>query len=350
MVALVQTLLDKGHAYRTEEGSIFFGIASWPAYGKLAKLDPAQLRVGERVEADEYDKDDIRDFAVWKGPKPGEPSWSTSIGTGRPGWHIECSAMSMKHLGTTFDIHTGGIDLIFPHHEDEIAQSEAATGQEFVRTWLHCAHLQMSGAKMAKSKGNIAQVTEVLERGISARALRYVLISVHYRVGLSYSDESLVAASAAIDRLDAVLLALSTYREERADDPELPAVLEAARTAFGAALDDDLNVSPALAALFDLVRQLNRRIDARTMSTADAARATALLDELDDVLGIGPDAAAEALDTALLALLDERAAARAARDWAAADRLRDELAAAGVSVEDSRDGQRWRRAGTTSDG
>ena len=350
IVALVQTLLDKGHAYRTDEGSIFFGIASWPAYGKLAKLDPAQLRVGERVEADEYDKDDIRDFAVWKGSKPGEPSWSTSIGTGRPGWHIECSAMSMKHLGTTFDIHTGGIDLIFPHHEDEIAQSEAATGQEFVRTWLHCAHLQMSGAKMAKSKGNIAQVTEVLERGISARALRYVLISVHYRVGLSYSDESLVAASAAIDRLDAVLLALSTYREERADDPELPAVLDAARTAFGAALDDDLNVSPALAALFDLVRELNRRIDARTMSTADAARATAVLDELDDVLGIGPDVAAEALDPALLALLDERAAARAARDWAAADRLRDELAAAGVSVEDSRDGQRWRRAGTTSDG
>ena len=350
IVALVQTLLDKGHAYRTDEGSIFFGIASWPAYGKLAKLDPDQLRVGERVEADEYDKDDVRDFAVWKGPKPGEPSWSTSIGAGRPGWHVECSAMSMKHLGPSFDIHTGGVDLIFPHHEDEIAQSEAATGREFVRTWLHCAHLQMSGAKMAKSKGNIARVNEVLERGISARALRYVLISVHYRAGLSYSDESLSAATAAIERLDAVLLALSTYREDRADDAGLEAILEAARAAFGAALDDDLNVSAALAALFDLVRELNRRIDARTMSTADATRAAAVLDELDGVLGIGPDATPEALDAGLRALLDERAAARTARDWAASDRLRDKLAAAGITVEDSRDGQRWRRAGAGSDG
>ena len=153
IVALVSTLLEKGHAYRTDDGSIFFRIASWPAYGRLARLDPTQLRVGERVEADEYAKDDVRDFAVWKGPKPGEPSWETAVGAGRPGWHIECSAMSMKHLGESFDIHTGGVDLIFPHHEDEIAQSEAATGREFVRTWLHCAHLQMGGEKMAKSTG-----------------------------------------------------------------------------------------------------------------------------------------------------------------------------------------------------
>jgi len=350
IVALTQTLLDKGHAYRTDDGSIFFRIASWPAYGRLARLDPDQLRVGERVEADEYGKDDVRDFAIWKGPKPGEPFWATSVGEGRPGWHVECSAMSTKYLGPSFDIHTGGVDLIFPHHEDEIAQSEAATGQEFVRTWLHCAHLQMGGSKMARSEGNIARVGEVIEHGVSARALRYFLIAVHYRTGLSYSEESLTAASAAIDRLDAALLALATYHEDRADDPDLPGVLETARSEFGAALDDDLNVSQALAALFDLVRELNRRIDARTMSTADASRAVAALGELDDVLGIGPEAAPEALDQAVQALLDARAAARAARDWAASDRLRDELAAAGVTVEDSRDGQRWRRPERVSDG
>ncbi len=199
--------------------------------------------MGERVEADEYAKDDVRDFALWKGPKPGEPSWSTAIGDGRPGWHIECSAMSMKALGPSFDLHTGGIDLIFPHHEDEIAQSEAATGQPFVATWLHCAHLQLSGAKMAKSKGNIARVGELLADGVSARALRYALISVHYRASLNYSDDSLTAAAAAIDRLDAAVAALSGYREERADDPTLAEALASAREAFGAALDDDLNVS-----------------------------------------------------------------------------------------------------------
>ncbi len=208
IVDLIQKLLDGGYAYRTDEGSIFFRIASWPRYGRLARLDPASLRVGERVEADEYAKDDVRDFALWKGPKRGEPSWDTAIGPGRPGWHIECSAMSMTHLGPSIDIHTGGVDLIFPHHEDEIAQSEAATGVAFVRGWLHCAHLQLAGSKMAKSTGNIARVAELLNQGVSARALRYALISVHYRVPLAYSDESLVAATAAVDRLDAVLAAL----------------------------------------------------------------------------------------------------------------------------------------------
>src|SRR4029077_17908497 len=207
-----QTLLDKGNAYRTDDGSIFFRIASWPAYGVLARLDPEQMRVGERVEADEYAKDDVRDFALWKGPKPGEPSWDTAIGPGRPGWHIECSAMSMKHLGESFDIHTGGVHLIFPPHGDEIAQSEAATGKPFVRTWLHCAHLQMSGAKMAKSTGNIARVGDLLAAGVSARALRSPRIAAPSGAGLNYPADSLIAAAAAIDRLDAALAALSAYR------------------------------------------------------------------------------------------------------------------------------------------
>jgi cysteinyl-tRNA synthetase len=342
MAALIATLLERGHAYRTDDGSIFFRIASWPAYGRLARLDPEQLRVGERVEADEYGKDDVRDFALWKGPKPGEPSWSTAVGEGRPGWHIECSAMSMAHLGPSFDIHTGGIDLIFPHHEDEIAQSEAATGEPFVQTWLHCAHLQSSGTKMAKSTGNIARPAELFDAGVSPRALRYALLAVHYRASLNHSDESLAAAAAALSRLDALVAALAAYREDRADDATLPDLLAQARTAFGAALDDDLNISEALAALFDLVREVNRRIEARSISNDDGSRVLDLLRDLDQVLGLLPEAD-ESLPAELQAMLDERSAARAARDWAASDRLRDELIARGIAVEDTRDGQRWRR-------
>jgi cysteinyl-tRNA synthetase len=342
IVELIETLLAREHAYRTDDGSIFFRISSWPAYGRLARLDPEGQRVGERVEADEYGKDDVRDFALWKGPKPGEPSWDTSLGPGRPGWHVECSAMSMAHLGPSFDIHTGGIDLIFPHHEDEIAQSEAATGQTFVGTWLHCAHLQMGGAKMAKRSGNIARVSDLLAAGVSARAMRLALISVHYRAGLNHSDESLAASAAALDRLDAAVAALEAYAEPGPDDPSLPDALAAARDAFGAALDDDLNVSAGLAAVFDVVRDLNRRIERRSLSTADAGRALEALRDIDRVLGILPDATPE-LEPAIEQLLAAREAARAARDFAASDRLRDELATLGVTVEDTRDGQRWRR-------
>jgi cysteinyl-tRNA synthetase len=342
IVALIATLLEKGHAYRTDGGSIFFKIASWPAYGRLARLDPEMLRVGERVEADEYAKDDVRDFALWKGSKPGEPSWDTALGPGRPGWHVECSAMSMRHLGESFDIHTGGVDLIFPHHEDEIAQSEAATGKPFVRTWLHCAHLQMGGTKMAKSTGNIARVTDLLDAGVSPRALRYELISVHYRQGLNFGDQSLAASAAAVERLDAFVAALEQYGEERSDDETLPSVLDGARSAFESALDDDLNMSAALAAVFELVRDVNRRIDERRLSATDAARVLSLVRDLDRVLAILPEAEMP-LEPEMVALLEERAAARAAHDWVASDRLRDELASRGLSVEDTRDGQRWRR-------
>jgi cysteinyl-tRNA synthetase len=342
MVALIETLLAKGHAYRTEDGSIFFRIDSWPSYGRLARLDPEQLRVGERVEADEYGKADVRDFALWKGAKPGEPSWDTSIGVGRPGWHIECSAMSMAYLGASFDIHTGGVDLIFPHHEDELAQSEAATGLPFVRTWLHCDHLRLGGAKMAKSTGNISPVMDLLDAGVAPRALRYALISVHYRQGLEYSPASLTAAAAAIERLDALVLALGAYTESKPDADDLPGLLDDAGSRFAAALDDDLNVSAALAALFDLVRELNRRIADRAMSSADAATAMATLRDLDRVLAILPDESDD-LPAGATELLGAREAARASRDWAASDRLRDELAGLGVAVEDTKDGQRWRR-------
>jgi cysteinyl-tRNA synthetase len=345
MVALIRTLMERGHAYRTDDGSYFFRIASWPEYGRLARLErveASEMRVGERVEADEYGKDDVRDFALWKGPKPGEPSWDTAIGPGRPGWHIECSAMSMRYLGETFDIHTGGVDLVFPHHTDEIAQSEAATGRPFVRNWLHNAFLQLGGQKMAKSTGNIERVPEIVGRGIPARALRLALISAHYRTALSFGEDSLLAATAAVERFDALVAALSAYQSDAADDATLPDLLAAARDAFTAAMDDDLNISPALAAVFDLVRELNRRIAARTLSSADAARALAVLRSLDEVLGVLPPAE-DALEADLQAMLDARTAARAAKQWAESDRLRDELAAHGVAVEDTRDGQRWRR-------
>ncbi len=323
MADLIGTLLERGHAYRTDDGSIFFRIASWPAYGRLAHIDPAEMRVGERVESDEYAKDDVRDFALWKGPKDDEPAWETAIGRGRPGWHIECSAMSMRYLGASFDVHTGGVDLVFPHHEDEMAQSEAATGLPFVATWLHCAHLQMGGEKMAKSAGNIARVGDLVESGVSPRALRYSLLAAHYRMALSFSEDSLQAAASAVERLDAVWAALGAYRSDGPDDATLPALLAEARSGFEAGLDDDLNASPALASVFELVREVNRRIAARSLSTADAVRVREVLTDLDRVLALLPDE--EALESDLVAMVAARAAARAARDWAESDRLRSAL-------------------------
>ncbi len=348
MASLVAKLLEQGHAYRTDDGSIFFRISSWPAYGQLAHVDASTARTGERVAADDYGKDDVRDFALWKGAKPGEPSWTAEIGEGRPGWHIECSAMSMKYLGPSFDIHTGGVDLIFPHHENEIAQSEAATGQKFVGLWLHNAHLQMSGTKMARRVGNIARPEEVYADGYSPAMLRYALIATHYRAPLEWGDETLDHARAAVERLSTCVAALDSYGEEHADDAGLDAPLAAARDQFKAAMDDDLNVSGALAAEFDLVRECNRRLDARSLSTADARRAAAALRDLDRVLAVLdlPDA----LPEGAAALLDQRAAARAAKEWARSDKLRDELARLGVAVEDTRDGQRWRVVRSTTGG
>jgi len=343
MVALIESLIEKGHAYQTEDGSVFFRIASWPAYGKLARIDPDQQRSGERVESDEYDKDDVRDFALWKAVKPGEPSWQTTLGEGRPGWHIECSAMSMRYLGPSFDIHTGGVDLVFPHHEDEIAQSEASTGEPFVRTWLHCAHLQMGGAKMAKRTGNFSRPADVYESGVSPQALRYALMATHYRSPLDFSERSLTAAAAAIERISTAVAALDAYGEQRPDDETLPAVLSGARAAFAAGLEDDLNISEALAAVFDLVRELNSRVAARSMSTEDARRGAAAIHELDSVLGVLGEAGDE-LDPELTAMLEARVEARVDRDWARSDKLRDALAAVGIVVEDTPDGQRWRRS------
>ena len=284
-----------------------------------------------------------------------QPSWDTAIGPGRPGWHIECSAMSMRHLGASFDIHTGGIDLIFPHHEDEIAQSEAATGQRFVTTWLHCDHLRVGGEKMARRSGQFLRPSDVLEQGWSARALRYALLAAHYRAALEFGDETMPAAASAVERLSTALAALdlaAARTDAPPDDPQVGGLLGSTRSAFEAALDDDLNIAPALAAVFDLVRELNRRLADRTLSAADARRAADTLRDLDRVLAVmEPDATGDGQPSGeVTALLEERVAARAARDWARSDSLRDQLSTLGILVEDTRDGQRWRHIEESGDG
>jgi cysteinyl-tRNA synthetase len=348
MAELIAKLIEKELAYKTEDGSIFFRISAWPAYGRLARLDASASRITERVAADDYGKDDLRDFALWKGAREGEPSWPAGFGAGRPGWHIECSAMSMKYLGQSFDIHTGGVDLIFPHHENEIAQSEGATGERFVQVWLHNAHLQQSGEKMARRVGNIARPSEVYDDGYSPAMLRYALIATHYRAPMEWGDETMDHSRAAVERLSTAVAALDSYAQDGEDDPRLDEDIEVARDRFRQAMDDDLNVSGGLAAVFDLVRELNKRVDTRSMSTSDAARAAAALRDFDRVLGVLE--VDEELPEGARELLDRREEARAAREWAESDRLRDELAEMGVAVEDTRDGQRWRIARRSAGG
>jgi cysteinyl-tRNA synthetase len=343
MIELTERLIAKGHAYVVDTGSVYFDVTSFPGYGKLSGNTLENLKAGHRDLETDPRKRNAPDFALWKAAGEGRVmKWDSPWGEGFPGWHVECSAMSMKYLGERFDIHTGGTDLRFPHHEDEIAQSEAATGATFVRTWLHCAHLQLGGQKMAKRVGNLARPAELYERGVSPDALRYALMATHYRSPLDFSDESLTAATGAVERLRTVLLALQAYHGDAPDDPALRGVLTDARAAFADALADDLNISAALGAVFELVRDLNGRIADRTLSTADAGTAAAALLDLDQVLGVMARPA-DALPDALAALLQARAEARAARDWARSDELRARLAEAGVLVEDTPDGQRWRQ-------
>ncbi len=326
MIALVGKLVEKGVAYKSEDGSVYFNVHKFPGYGKLAHIDFDHQQTGARCAADEYDKENVGDFALWKAweESDGPVGWDSPWGKGRPGWHIECSAMSMKYLGETFDLHTGGIDNLFPHHENEIAQAEAATGKPFVKTWMHCAHLRVNGEKMSKSAGNFFTLRDLIEKGYTGREIRYVLINAHYRQGLNFAFSALDDARKSLARIDACV--------EKATAGEAPEWAKARLDEFTAAVNDDLNMPKAFAALFELVRDTNSHGGGPVLD---------VFKRMDEVLGVIFFGKAEKTDVPaeVQALLDKRADARKAKDWALSDKLRDEIAAMGWLVKDSREGQ-----------
>ncbi len=287
MVDLVQKLLDKGLAYKAEDGNIFFKISAFPNYGKLQRLDMNNMKSGSRVDSDEYNKESANDFALWKAYKneDGDISWDTKLGRGRPGWHIECSAMSMKYLGQSFDIHTGGVDNLFPHHENEIAQSEGATGKPFVNYWLHCEHLLWGKTKMSKSLGNIIYINGLVEKGYSPAAIRYTLLTTHYRQKLNFSLEMLDVAETTLKRFDDLLFELKHVKAGPLND-EIVKVLDIMLVEFEKGMDDDLNISPALGSVFEGIRNLNRIHRKTHFSDKDAEAILVTLHKLDSVLGI----------------------------------------------------------------
>ena len=344
---LVASLARNGHTY-TRDGSTYFKISTQPDYGKLARLDHEGMKSGVSVDVDEYSKDDARDFVLWKATKPGEPTWDVGAGPGRPGWHLECSAMALRLLGEPpIDLHAGGIDLIFPHHENEIAQSEAATNRPFSRFWFHIEHLFVENEKMSKSLGNVYTLPDVLARGYRASALRYLLLSSHYRKQLNFTWAGMEQAEESLRRIGDCLARLETVSSDESS-PAVQEAIDKARAAFAAALMDDLNTAAGLAAIFDLVRDVNAAIDAKTIGrdNADAARRT--IDEFDCVLGVvtlrrAEDAQPPVPVDEIERLVEERKAARSRRDFAAADAIRNALAERGILLEDNPGGTRWKR-------
>ena len=344
---LIAALGRNGHTY-SRDGSTYFKIATLPDYGKLARLDHDGMKSGVSVDVDEYTKDDVRDFVLWKATKPGEPTWDVGAGPGRPGWHLECSAMALRLLGEPpIDIHAGGIDLIFPHHENEIAQSEGATRRPFSRFWVHIEHLFVENEKMSKSLGNVYTLPDVLARGHRASALRYLLLSSHYRKQLNFTWAGMEQAEESLRRIVDCLARLETVSSTDGS-PDVEASIDQARAAFAAALLDDLNTAAGLAAIFDLVRDLNAAIDSKTISRENADAARRAIDEFDCVLGVvtlrrAEDAQPPVPIDEIERLIEERTAARARRDFAAADGIRHALAERGILLEDNPGGTRWKR-------
>ncbi len=346
MVALIKTLMDKGYAYRGEDGSIYYCISKFPDYGKLSKLKTAELKAGARVSQDEYAKEEAQDFALWKAwtPQDGDVYWETELGKGRPGWHIECSAMSMKYLGETFDIHCGGVDNMFPHHENEIAQSEAATGKKFVNYWLHNEHLQVEGKKMSKSLGNYYTLRDLLAKECDPTAIRFLLMSVHYRQQFNFTFEALESAKSAVGKLRNFVRRLHEVECGGDSKGKVAALSEKLQACFGGSLDDDLDIGTAIASLFDFVREINNLLDAGTVSKQEAADVGGLMMRIDEVLGvIGKVEVEEALPTDIDALVQKREAARKAKNWKEADAIRAQLKAMGIMLEDTTQGVRWHK-------
>jgi len=347
MSDMIQELTRRGHTYESD-GSIYFKISTQPDYGKLAHLDHDGIQAGARIDADTYAKDDARDFVLWKATKPGEPTWDMGCGPGRPGWHIECSAMALRLLGEgPIDIHGGGIDLIFPHHENEIAQAEGATGKQFARFWVHSEFLNLDHEKMSKSLGNVFTVRDIIDRGFRPSALRYLLLSVHYRKQLMFSFDILTQAEAALTRLSDFLVRVRTVRGADAH-PEIATRVEKARADFRTMMAWDLNAPGALGVLFELVREMNAAIDAGHVGAVDAAAILAAFDEFDNVLGVLglrrlEEAAPPVPANEIEQLITERRDARHARNFARADEIRNSLDARGIILEDSAAGTRWKR-------
>ena len=349
MLGLIAALMEKGLAYKSDDGSVYFKISAFPGYGKLSHLDPASLRSGVRVNNDEYEKEGVADFALWKAwdANDGDVAWDSPYGRGRPGWHLECSAMAKKYLGDSFDLHTGGIDNLFPHHENEIAQSEGATGKPFVHTWLHCAHLRVNGEKMSKSAGNFYTLRDLLAKGYTGREIRYVLLQGHYRQPLNFTFSGLDDARKALNRIDDFVARLTTLPQPKKDpsdssDRTDPSDLSAAALAhFRDAMADDLNLPEAFAALFNLIREGNARLD----KNEPVGGVLETLREMDRVLGVLFDEKpASAIPAEIQSLLDARQKARAEKRWADSDALRDQLRALDWEVRDGKDGQTVKKA------
>jgi len=342
MIALIEKLFEKSLAYKSDDGSVYFPIDKFEEYGKLAHLDREGMRSGARVDQDEYDKDNAADFALWKGyvPEDGDVVWDSPWGKGRPGWHIECSAMSEKYLGKTFDIHCGGVDNIFPHHEDEIAQSEGANGCMYSKYWMHNAHLQVEGKKMSKSEGNFYTLREILDKGYTGREIRFELIGTHYRKTLNFTFDSLNANRAALARLDDFYAKLQECIGDEKEAGERPEWAAKLAEKFEAALDDDLNIAGALGALFDGVHEGNKSFP---MDSKSALAVSNLWKKLDTVLGF-LEPPKEEVPAELVEMAEARAEAKKNKDWAEADRLRDAVAVAGWIIQDTPTGPKLKKA------
>jgi cysteinyl-tRNA synthetase len=345
---IINRLDEKGVVYE-QDGSLYFSIAKFENYGRLSRLDTREIKSGARYDADEYEKDDVRDFALWKGSKSeSEPAWIIKKGKGRPGWHIECSAMVRKIFNATIDIHTGGVDLVFPHHENEIAQSEAAYGEPFVRYWLHWEHLLSEGTKMSKSLGNFYTLRDLIEKGYSTRSIRYLLMSAHFRKQLNFTLDGLKAAKQALEKIDNFIVRVKEVKRTGSVSKEAAGACTEFITQLTADMDNDLNISGAIGKLFEFIREINSLIDKDSLIAEDAAKVLETLKTVDAVFGIlfFPGAGANDPDAERIEkLIEERIQAKARKDFAASDKIRNDLLAEGVILEDGKEGTRWKRKG-----
>jgi cysteinyl-tRNA synthetase len=342
MIEMIQKLLERGYAYQSND-SVYFRITSFPSYGKLSGIDSSCLIDGYRVESDEYTKESPKDFVLWKGRKEDEDYWESPFGPGRPGWHIECSAMSIKYLGIPIDIHAGGVDNIFPHHENEIAQSEAAMQQQFVKYWLHSAHLIIEGEKMAKSKGNFLTVPDLVEEGNDPLVLRYLLMSVHYRKQLNFSQDTLTQANGALARLKDFLYRLKNESFSSGKSADVDKVLTQAFASFESAMDDDLNISGGLAALFEMIRELNRLADQKALLAEDLPLIRDAIRRMDHVFGVALFPEEDTITSEIETWIEKRNEARRKKDFKTADQIRVSLKEKGIILEDTPSGTRWKK-------